>query len=275
MCRTLEVSTSGFYVWLRRGESLHAHRDRQLTILIEGLFGESRGTYGAPRLHQKLRGHGQRCGRKRVARLMREAGLRTQARRRARVRTTDSNHSLPVAPNVLQRDFQATAPNRVWVSDITYIGTDEGWLFLAATMDLFSRRIVGWSMSTAMPAALVVDALRMAIEQRCPKPGLTHHSDRGCQYASAEFRTELARHGIVASMSRKGDCYDNAAMESFNHTLKTELVHRQHYRTIAEARAAVFDYIESFYNRERSHSSLNYRSPAEFERQADEGAQVS
>lgn len=275
MCRTLEVSTSGFYAWLRRGDSEHALRDRQLTILLEGLFGESRGTYGAPRLHQKLRVHGQRCGKKRVARLMRQAGLRTRLRRRVRVRTTDSNHSLPIAPNLLGRDFHVDTPNSVWVSDITYIGTDEGWLYLAATLDLFSRGIVGWSMATTMPASLVVDALHMAIERRSPKPGLTHHSDRGSQYASAEFRAELARHGMVASMSRKGDCYDNAVMESFNHTLKTELVHHQHYRTIAEARAAVFDYIEHFYNRRRSHSSLGYQSPAEFEKARIDSATTS
>lgn len=272
MCRTLEVSASGFYAWQRRDDSQRDVRDRQLTMLLEGLFAESRGTYGAPRLHRKLRELGQLCSRKRVSRLMRQAGLQTKLRRRVRVRTTDSNHSLPIAPNLLQRNFHAAAPNLVWVSDITYVGTDEGWLFVAATMDLFSRSIVGWSMSTTMHASLVVDALCMAIERRDPEPGLIHHSDRGSQYASAEFRKELVRHRIVASMSRKGDCYDNAAMESFNHTLKTELVHHRHFRTIAEARAAVFDYIEQFYNRQRIHSSLDYMSPMEFEKARIGGA---
>lgn len=272
MCRTLEVSASGFYAWQRRDDSQRDVRDRQLTMLLEGLFAESRGTYGAPRLHRQLRAQGQRCSRKRVSRLMRQAGLQTKLRHRVRVRTTDSNHSLPIAPNLLQRNFHAAAPNLVWVSDITYVGTDEGWLFVAATMDLFSRSIVGWSMSTTMHASLVVDALCMAIERRDPEPGLIHHSDRGSQYASAEFRKELVRHRIVASMSRKGDCYDNAAMESFNHTLKTELVHHRHFRTIAEARAAVFDYIEQFYNRQRIHSSLDYMSPMEFEKARIGGA---
>ena len=178
MCRTLEVSASGFYAWQRRDDSQRDVRDRQLTMLLEGLFAESRGTYGAPRLQRKLRELGQLCSRKRVFRLMRQAGLQTKLRRRVRVRTTDSNHSLPIAPNLLQRNFHAAAPNLVWVSDITYVGTDEGWLFVAATMDLFSRSIVGWSMSTTMHASLVVDALCMAIERRDPEPGLIHHSDR-------------------------------------------------------------------------------------------------
>jgi len=183
------------------------------------------------------------------------------------VRTTDSKHSHPVAPNILDQDFTTGAPNRVWVSDITYIPTDEGWLYLAATMDLFSRKVVGWSMSASMPATLVLGALETAIDLRSPSPGLVHHSDRGVQYAAHAFQGMLDQHGIVCSMSRKGNCYDNAAQESFFHTLKTELCDHEHYRTHAEARASVFEFIEVFYNRQRLHSTLGYRSPIEFEAQ--------
>lgn len=265
MCKTLEVSRSGFYSWLGRGESDRACEDRRLTTLIHGIFDESRGIYGVPRVHQTLQQRGQRCSRKRVARLMGRAGLRSKTKRRFRVKTTDSKHGHPIAPDRLGQDFTARAANQVWVSDITYLATDEGWLYLASTMDLFSRRIVGWSMSSTLHATIVVDALRMAIDQRLPSAGLVHHSDRGVQYASAEFRAVLAAHGLVASMSRKGNCYDNAAKESFFHTLKTELANHEHYRTRDEARASVFDYIEAFYNRQRIHSTLGYLSPSDFE----------
>jgi transposase InsO family protein len=266
MCKTLEVSRSGFYAWLGREESDRACEDRGLTALIRGIFAESRGIYGVPRVHRILRQRGQRCGRKRVARLMRRAGLRSKTKRRFRVKTTDSKHGHPIAPDRLQQDFSIDAVNKVWLSDITYIATDEGWLYLASIMDLCSRKIVGWSMASTLHTTIVVDALLMAIDLRRPEPGLIHHSDRGVQYASAEFRAMLAAHGLVASMSRQGNCYDNAVKESFFHTLKTELVNRERYRTRDEARASVFEYIEAFYNRQRIHSSLDYQSPADFER---------
>lgn len=266
MCKTLEVSRSGFYAWLGRKESDRACEDRRLTALIRGIFAESRGIYGVPRVHRILRQRGQRCGRKRVARLMRRAGLRSKTKRRFRVKTTDSKHGHPIAPDRLQQDFSIDAVNKVWLSDITYIATDEGWLYLASIMDLCSRKIVGWSMASTLHTTIVVDALRMAIDLRRPEPGLIHHSDRGVQYASAEFRAMLAAHDLVASMSRQGNCYDNAVKESFFHTLKTELVNHERYRTRDEARASVFEYIEAFYNRQRIHSSLDYQSPADFER---------
>lgn len=272
MCTTLEVSRSGFYAWLGRGESDRARDDRRLTAQIRDIFEESRRTYGAPRVHQTLLQRGERCGYNRVARLMRAAGLRSKTKRRFRIKTTDSNHDHPIAPDLLGRDFSASAPNQVWVSDITYIPTDEGWLYLASIMDLFSRKIVGWSMGSTLHATIVVDALRMAVDQRGPAAGLIHHSDRGVQYASAEFRAVLDEHGLVASMSRTGNCYDNAAKESFFHTLKTELIHHERYATRAQARASVFNYIEAFYNRRRLHSTLGYMSPEDFERARTEVA---
>jgi transposase InsO family protein len=272
MCKILDVSRSGFYAWLDRDECDRAREDRRLTALIADIFAESRGIYGVPRVHRTLRQRGQRCSRKRVARLMQRAGMRSKIKRRFRVKTTDSKHGHPIAPDRLGQDFGASAANQVWASDITYIPTDEGWLYLASTMDLFSRRVVGWSMSPTLHASLVVDALRMAIEQRRPSAGLIHHSDRGVQYASVEFRAVLDAHGLVASMSRKGNCYDNAAKESFFHTLKTELVNHEHYRTRDEARASLFEYIEAFYNRQRLHSALGYMSPDAFERARTDAA---
>lgn len=266
MCKTLEVSRSGFYAWVDRDESERARENRRLTMLIQGIFTESRGIYGVPRVHETLRQRDQQCGRNRVARLMKKAGLRSKTKRRFRVKTTDSKHDHPIAPDRLRQDFGTSAANQVWVSDITYIPTDEGWLYLASTMDLCSRKIVGWSMASTLHATIVIDALRMAIEQRGPAAGLIHHSDRGVQYACAEFRDELNAHGFVASMSRKGNCYDNAAKESFFHTLKAELVSHERYTSRAEARASVFEYIEAFYNRQRLHSTLGYMSPSDFER---------
>lgn len=270
LCATLRVSRSGFYAWLGRCESGRARENRRLTTVIRRVFDDSREIYGAPRMHRALLQRGERCGRNRVARLMHIHGLRSKTRRRFRVKTTDSNHDHPIAPDHVDRQFHAEAPNRVWVSDMTYIRTDEGWLYLAVTMDLFSRRVVGWSMAPTMHAKVVVDALQMAIDRRRPESGLVHHSDRGTQYASEAFRSVLTTHGLIASMSRKGNCYDNAAMESFFHTLKTELVRHEHYRTHAAARASLFDYIESFYNRSRIHSTLGYVSPVEFERAAEQ-----
>jgi len=266
MCKTLRVSRSGFYAWLGRDESDRARDDRRLTALIHGIFDESRKTYGAPRVHRTLRKRDVCCGRKRVARLMKASNIRPKTRRKFRVKTTDSNHKHPIAPDLLCRDFNATSPNQAWVSDITYIPTDEGWLYLASTMDLFSRMIVGWSMAPSLKAVLVIDSMNMAIGRRSPQTGLIHHSDRGVQYACGEFRELLDAHGIESSMSRTGNCYDNAVAESFFHTLKTELVHHEHYRTRAEAKASVFEYIEAFYNRQRLHSTLDYCSPIEFEK---------
>lgn len=269
MCKVLEVSRSGFYAWLGREESGRAREDRRLTALIRGIFDESRKTYGAPRVHRELQRRGVQCGENRVARLMKAGEMRPKTKRKFRVKTTDSKHNHPIAPDHLGRDFTTDGPNQAWASDITYIPTDEGWLYLASTMDLFSRRIVGWSMSSTLHATVAIDALQMGIDQRGSTAGLIHHSDRGVQYACADFRDLLDEHGITASMSRKGNCYDNAAKESFFHTLKTELVHHEHYRTRDEARASVFDYIETFYNRKRLHSTLGYMSPADFELAAE------
>ena len=266
MCSTLEISRSGFYTWLGRGASRRASEDQRLLVLIREEHAKSRGTYGAPRIHAALKKRGEICGLHRVERLTQSAGIRAKMRRKFQ-KTTDSKHPHPVAPNILAQNFTVSAPNQVWVSDITYIWTDEGWLFLASTLDLFSRKVVGWSMSASMPASLVVDALEMAIDGRSPPPGLLHHSDRGVQYAAHAFQGLLEQHGIVCSMSRKGNCYDNAVKESFFHTLKTELCDHEHYKTRAQARASVFEFIEVFYNRQRLHSTLGYLSPNEFEAQ--------
>lgn len=266
MCATLEVSRAGFYAALVRDESTRSREDLRLTVLIREEHAKSRATYGAPRIHAALKKRGEVCGLHRVERLMRQAGIRSKMRRKY-VRTTNSKHPHPIAPNLLDRQFSVGAANQVWVSDITYIATNEGWLFLASTMDLYSRKVVGWAMSDAMPASLVESALQMAIDLRSPPAGLLHHSDRGVQYAAHVFQGLLERHGITCSMSRKGNCYDNAVKESFFHTLKTELCDHEHYRTRAEARASVFEFIEVFYNRTRLHSTLGYCSPTEFEAQ--------
>jgi len=266
MCSTLEVSRSGFYAWLGRGESRRAGEDLRLLVLIREEHEKSRGTYGAPRIHAALKKRGEVCGLHRVERLMQEAGIRSKVRRKFK-KTTDSNHPHPVAPNLLDQNFTVGGPNQVWVSDITYIWTEEGWLYLASTMDLYSRKIVGWAMGSCITAALVVDALVMAIDLRSPPPGLLHHSDRGVQYAAYAFQGLLEHRGITCSMSGKGNCYDNAVKESFFHTLKTELCDHEHYRTHAQARTSLFEYIEVFYNRTRLHSTLGYCSPSEFEAQ--------
>jgi transposase InsO family protein len=267
LCRTLQVSASGFYAWCRRGLSPRAREDAVLKVEIRAAHAASNRTYGSPRILADLKANGQRVGRKRVARLMREEGIEGQRKRRFRT-TTDSRHSHPVAANHLNRDFSASAPNEVWVSDITYIWTREGWMFLAAIMDLFSRRVVGWSMDSHIDQTLVLDALSMALRTRQPKPGLLHHSDRGVQYAGADYQEQLRKSGIVCSMSRKGDCWDNAVAESFFSTLKSELVHRADYVRRSQAKASVFEYIETFYNPRRRHSALGYLSPVEHERAA-------
>ena len=266
MCCVLAVSTSGYYAWRGRPQSQRAQDNLELVARIKEVHASSRETYGSPRVHAELvQGQGIHCNKKRVERLMRIHDIRGRTRRRRRVQTTDSNHSLPVAPNLLDRQFEADLPNRKWVADITYVPTDQGWLYVAAVLDLFSRRVIGWSMSNTMCTLLVKDALEMAISLRHPQAGLLHHSDRGSQYASAEYQAVLQTGQAVASMSRAGNCYDNAAMESFFGTLKCELIHDRHYRTRAEARQDIFEYIEVFYNRQRRHSSLGYLSPVAYE----------
>lgn len=266
MCRVLTVSTSGYYAWRGRPQSQRARDNLELVDRIKEIHAASRETYGSPRVHAELvQGQGIHCNKKRVERLMRIHDIRGRQRRRRRVKTTDSNHSLPVAPNLPDRQFEADAPNRKWVADITYVPTAQGWLYLAVVLDLFSRQVIGWSMADTMCTLLVKDALEMAISLRHPQAGLLHHSDRGSQYASAEYQAVLQTGEIVASMSRTGNCYDNAAMESFFGTLKCELIHDRRYRTRAEARQDIFEYIEVFYNRQRRHSSLGYLSPVDYE----------
>jgi len=267
MCEQLGVSRSGFYAWRERPESARQQEDKQLAQEVAQAHRDSRGTYGSPRVHAELRARGRRVSRKRVARLMGEQKLAARRRRRS-VRTTDSHHSHPVAPNVLERDFSPSQPNSTWATDITYVWTGEGWLYLAVVLDLFSRSVVGWSMSERIDTKLVLGALQMALEGRQPPQGLIHHSDRGSQYASAEYRQALASRGIQCSMSRKGNCWDNAVVESFFSSLKMELVYLTDFVTRHQARSALFEYIEVFYNRRRRHSSLGYLSPMEYERAA-------
>jgi transposase InsO family protein len=269
MCRVLEVTPSGFYAYLQRPLSWRAVVDELLMLHVRIAFAESGETYGSPRVLRDLRELGLPTSKKRVARLMRADGLAARPKGRARVVTTDSNHAHPIAPNLLGRrfDVQRVALDRVWVGDITYIPTREGFLYLAAVLDLSSRRCVGWAMRDSMEAELVISALRMAREARRPTWGLIFHSDRGSQYASHEYRSALSTHGMLASMSAKGDCYDNAVAESFFATLEFELVMKNDWQTRAEARSAIFQYIEGWYNRRRRHSTLGYISPAAYEQQ--------
>jgi transposase InsO family protein len=264
-CEVLDVSRSGYYAWRDRPDSPRSRRRSELATKIHALHADNRRVYGSPRIFKALRARGERVSENTVARIMRTQGLRAKVKRKFVPRTTDSAHGQPIAPNVLDRRFDAKAPNRKWAGDITYIPTDEGWLYLAGVIDLHSRRIVGWSMADHMQTDLVADALGMAIARRRPGPGLLHHSDRGVQYASDDYQGLLSRQGIEVSMSGKGDCWDNAVMESFWATLKTELVHHEHYATRQEARQSIFEYIEVFYNRKRLHSSLGYVSPEAFE----------
>jgi transposase InsO family protein len=266
MCRVLKVSRGGFYAWRRRPPSRRARREEQLLIKIRQAHQESRELYGYPRVHRALLIDGEVISRNTVARLMRKAKIRAKSRKRCVPRTTNSRHDKPVADNLLQRDFTAEAPNQKWLADITYVPTGEGWLYVSAVLDVFSRKVVGWSMASHMESALVADALRMALQHRRPAGrDLLHHSDRGSQYASDDYQRLLTRHGITVSMSGCGDCYDNAMMESFWATLKCELVHQQSYATHEQAKASIFEYIEVFYNRKRLHSSLGYISPDSFE----------
>lgn len=267
LCAVLNVSVSGYYDWRRRqGQpGPRALADQRLLAQLRMLHAQSRQTYGSPRLQAALRQRGQRHGRNRIHRLMRQDGLSGRQKRRFRMGTTDSAHDWPVAPNRLAEAARATGRNQLWVADVTSIPTDEGWLYLAGVMDLFSRQLVGWAMSECNDTALVLAAWSMALEHRRPPDGLLFHSDRGSNYASRDFRAALQRANVVASMSRAGNCYDNAAMESFWSTLKQELVYREHFATRAQAKARLFDYIEVFYNRQRLHSALNYLSPVDFE----------
>ena len=267
MCEVLNVSRSGYYDWLGRPAGARAGRAAGLKEQIRHAHEESRFTYGSPRVYQELKAKGVAVCENTVAKYMRRDGLCVTPRRRFVPRTTDGSHKHPVAPNVLDRDFAAGAPDRKWAGDLTYLWTDEGWLYLSVVVDLFSRRVVGWSMSEDLKADGVVDALRMALTRRRPGAGLLHHSDRGVQYACGAYRRLLADNGVACSMSRPGNCYDNAVVESFFGTLKSELVHRRRYRTRAEARADVFEWIECWYNRRRRHSSLGYLSPEQFEAQ--------
>jgi len=268
MSDILGVSRSGYYGWRRRPLSERAKSDQALLVNIREIFQQYRCTYGYPRVHKELLARGISCGRDRVARLMREAGLRAVHKRKYHV-TTQSGHKLPVAPNLLGQDFGTEAPNLKWLTDITYVLTDEGWLFLAPILDLYSRMVVGWAMEAYIDRRLTIKALKMALARRHPPVGFLHHSDRGGQYASEDYQALLDAHDALISMSRKGNVYDNAPMESFFATLKVELIHRRHYRSRAEARADIFEYIEMFYNRQRRHSALGYLSPVEFERRND------
>ncbi|WP_394846013.1 IS3 family transposase [Pendulispora brunnea] len=264
LCKVLGVSRSGYYAWASRPTPSRERSDAQLAVEIATTHKRSRDTYGSPRVHRDLRARGIRVGKKRVERLMREHGIFAKRRRRFR-RTTDSRHSYPIAPNVLARRFEAAVPNRAWVTDVTYVWTLEGWLYLAVILDLCSRRIVGWAASENNDRHLANDALRRAVANRRPVAGLLHHSDRGSPYASDDYRNAIAANGMIASMSRRGNCWDNAVAESFFATLKGELLDHEVYQTRRSAVAAIGDYIDAFYNLERRHSSIDYVSPIEFE----------
>ena len=265
LCRVVGASVSGFYAWLRAIPVVpsRAETEAELRGHIGRVFIARRRVYGSPRIHAELRREGRRHSRRRVAQLMREMGLAARRGRRRTPRTTDSRHDLPVAPNLLDRNFTVERPDAVWLADISYLATDEGWLYLAAIEDLATREIIGWGMADHLRAGLCIDALVMALQRCRPPRGPIHHSDRGAQYAAEPYRRLLERHGIRQSMSRRGNCLDNAPMESFFASLKKERVHQTRFRTRAEARAAVFEYVEIFYNRQRLHSALGYRTPVE------------
>src|SRR5262249_22483482 len=264
MCETLDVSTSGFYAWRDRPASPAQLRRAAILVEVRAIHAEVKQRYGSPRLHAELKDRQVPCCVNTVAKLMHDNDIRAKTARKCK-NTTDSNHGLAVAENLLDRQFDPEAPNESWVADITYIWTDEGWLYLAAVEDLYSRMVVGWSMADTMTSRLVVDALQMAVQRRLPGEGLLAHSDRGSQYASEHYQRLLGKHGIECSMSGVGQCWDNAPMESFFASLKEELIHHEDYRTRQEARASIFEYIEAFYNPRRRHSSLGYLSPLEYE----------
>lgn len=263
LCRVLGLARSGYYLWKKQPRSKHAEQDATLGAQIQAIVRGSRRTYGSPRVHASLRAQGVKCSKKRVARLMRANALVARRKRRS-IATTNSRHAEPVAANELARNFQSSAPNRVWVADITYLPTGQGWLYLAVVLDLYARRVVGWSMRASLERSLVIRALEAALRSRQPRAGLLHHSDRGSQYASSDYQTLLAKAEIQPSMSRKGNCWDNAVMESFFASLKAELG-VEVFDSHAHARSCVFDYIERFYNRQRCHSTLAYLTPVEHE----------
>ena len=265
MCQVLAVSRSGYYAWRERPASGQAQRREELVKRIHAAHADSRQNYGSPRICAELRAQGLMCCENTIAKLMKDHGIRSKMRRRFVVRTTDSRHGHPMAENRLNQQFDVPAPNQVWAADITYVPTGEGWLYLAVVIDLCSRKVVGWAADDHLRAELPAAALQMALLQRRPQGALLHHSDRGVQYACDEYQGMLARHGIECSMSRRGNCYDNAVVESFFGTLKTELIHHHTYPTRNQARLALFEYLEVFYNRKRRHSALGYRSPAEYE----------
>ena len=268
LCRVMQVGRSGFYAWLRRAPSARTQADAVLQGQIDRAFLGSRGTYGSPRIRAQLNAEGVQVSKRRVARLMRRRGL--CGLRKARfTRTTDSRHKLPIAPNLLARNFTATAPNAVWVTDVTFIWTLQGWLYLAALLDLYSRRVVGWAMSAHNDQALVLQALNMALCRRRPPQGLIHHSDRGSVYCGTAYLAMLKAHGIKPSMSRKGDCWDNAVAESFFGTLKQELLFRRQLEPRRTAQTAIFEFLEAYYNRKRRHSTLGFLSPVDFEERTD------
>lgn len=262
LCAALGVSASGYSSWRRGGSCRKRLTDAQMLTLIRAVYAETKGAYGSPRIWREIKDRGFPASRERVARLMKQNDIRARHKRRYKA-TTDSKHDLPVAPNLLDRDFAPTRPDQTWTADITYIPTAEGWLYLAVVMDLYTRMIVGWSMDARMTRELVINALRMAYFRRRPKAGLLHHSDRGSQYASHDYQAELARYGMRVSMSRKSNCWDNAPMESFFNSMKNERTHGQRYATRDDARQDTFEYIEVFYNRRRRHSALGYVSPAQ------------
>ena len=264
MCVVLEVSISGYRAWKRGGTPCRKRlTDAQTLAVIRGIHVELRGAYGSPRMLRELRLRGFAAGKERVERLMRENGIRARHKRRYKV-TTDSKHALPVAANLLDRNFMPAVPNQIWTSDITYLWTDEGWLYLAIVLDLFNREVIGWSLKPSMTTDIVTDALTMAWFRRRPEAGVMHHSDRGSQYASRAFRAKLKEFGMTCSMSRKGNCWDNAPTESWFNSFKNERYHGLRYATHAEMKAASFEYIEVFYNRARQHSTLDYQSPIQF-----------
>jgi len=274
LCRTMGVSRSGYYAWEGRSLSRRRRRNEELVERIRDVHRRKRGAYGSPRVYRELTAQGESASLNRVARLMRDNGIQARRRRRFR-KTTDSKHDLPVAENLLARNFRTEKPDQAWVADISYVWTMEGWLYLAVILDLFSRKVVGWSMADHLRTELPLAALTMALGQRKPEPGMIHHSDRGCQYASGAYRAALSAAGIVCSMSRKGDCWDNAVAESFFGTFRAELTDHCNWMTKDAARTAIHDYIERFYNRQRRHSYLDYVSPVDFEALAERTVSVA
>jgi putative transposase len=264
MCKVLQVHRSGYYAWLKRPESERRQRNRLLTQRIHEIFLSSRRLYGSPKITKLLLEEGVRVGQKTVARIMRENGLKSRTVRKYKA-TTNSKHNHPVHDNVLNQTFKAERPNQVWMSDITYVWTAEGWLYVASIMDLFTRKIVGWKADSRMTKELVIEALEQAFQREKPTAGVLHHSDRGSQYASKEYQDKLKEYKMIGSMSRKGNCYDNACIESFHSVIKRELIHLTTYKTRAQAKRDIWEYIELWYNRRRIHSSIDYKTPVQFQ----------